>query len=242
MVEQSENKSGSNFFNEAEKLAFLSMVRKVLKNVDLVAGTKGLRAGAKELAKHKGPMFALPKGALKNSIKVETYGKNVGVGEKIILKELGDTAHALQRVSEGVKKDLSFTKNVSTVGKNFGKLLSSQIRGAKYKTVSLAKATKTGPGGRQIKGKGLFKNHKFFNRKIEGRTSAGDFIIKKRKGTLPFSMALTPVGFGVAATLLGSGKENEKIPSRIKSGIQETALWSLVPPVASVKLISDMLK
>ncbi|KKN03324.1 hypothetical protein LCGC14_1108890, partial [marine sediment metagenome] len=42
--------------------------------------------------------------------------------------------------------------------------------------------------------------------------------------------------------LLGSGKKNETITSRTGAGLRETALWSLAPPVAQARLISDMLK
>jgi len=65
----------ASFLNELEKQAGLKTIVKVLKNVDLVAGTKGIKEGLKVLEKHKGPVFALPKGALKKPVKVETYAK-----------------------------------------------------------------------------------------------------------------------------------------------------------------------
>jgi hypothetical protein len=232
MIKQSEN------MTQVEKQAFLRTVGKVLKEVDLVAGTKGFRAGLKELGKHKGPMFALPKGALKKPIKVETYGKETGGVSKFVLQQLGDTAHSLLRVSEGVIKGEPVTKNISRVAKNFGKLLSEQVRGSAYKVVPKSKSKM----GKTIKGKGLFKHHKIFDRKVMGKTSAGGRVVRKRKGILPFSMALTPVGFGAGTFLLGSGKKNEGITSRTGAGLQQTALWSLAPPVAQAKLISDMLK
>ena len=240
MTKLSENIEQTAILKELEKQAFLRTVGKVLKHVDLVAGQKGVREGLKVLEKHKGPMFALPKGALKNPIQVKTYGDNVGNASKFVLTQLGDTAHAFRRAGEGISKDKSLVKNISTVGKNLGKLLADQTRGSAYKTLSPS-AVSRGPGGRHIKGKGLFK-HKVFNRKIKGETSAGDYIVRKRKGVLPLSMALTPGGFGAGTFLLGSGRKKETLGSRTAAGIQETALWSLAPPAAQVKLISDMLK
>ncbi len=234
MIKQSGN------MTQIEKQAFLRTAIKVLKKVDLEAGTKGLRVGMRELAKHKGPMFALPKGALKKPIEVKTYGKEVGHGSKFVLEQLGDTAHALLRVSEGVGKGKSIVKNIGAVGKNFGKLLTEQIRGSAYKVVRKPKS-KFGTR-KSVKGKGLFKYHKVFERKVVGKTTAGGRIVKKRKGVIPFSMALTPVGFGAGTFLLGSGKKNETITSRTGAGLRETALWSLAPPVAQARLISDMLK
>lgn len=230
------------FVDELEKQAGFETLVKVLKNADLIAGTKGIREGLKVLEKHKGALSAVSKGALKNTVKVETYGKEVGGVEKFILRELGDTADALGRVSKGVGKHQTFGKNIKTVGKNFGKLLGAQIRGARYKTIPASKAVKTGPGGRSIKGQGIFKNYKMFNRPIQGKTSAGDYIVKKRKSVVPLSMALTPVGFGAGTFLLGSGKKDETLGSRTKAGLKETAMWSLASPVAQAKLISDMLK
>lgn len=229
------------FLDELEKQAGFGTLVKVLKEADLVAGTKGIRAGLKVLEQHKGPMFALPKGALKKPVQVKAYGKEVGGTEKFVLQELGNVAHSLSTVSKGVSKQQGLLKNISTVGKNFGELLSNQIRGARYKTLSPDKVTKTGPGGRFIKGKGLFKG-KMFNRPIEGTTSSGNYIVKKRKGVVPLSMALTPVGFGAGTFVLGSGKQDETLGSRTSAAVKETALWSLAPPVAQVKLISDMLK
>jgi hypothetical protein len=55
-------------------------------------------------------------------------------------------------------------------------------------------------------------------------------------------MALTPAGFGAGTLLLGSGKQDETLGSRTSAAVKETAMWSLVPPVAQAKLISDMLK
>lgn len=229
------------FIDELEKQAGFNTLVKVLKEADLVAGTKGIREGLKILEKHKGPMFALPKGALKKPVQVKTYGKNVGGFEKFVLQEIGNMAHSLSTVSKGVSKQHGVLKNVGTVGKNFGRLLSDQVRGARYKVLSPEKVTKTGPGGRYIKGKGLFKK-KIFNRPIEGKTSSGDYIVKKRKAVLPLSMAITPVGFGAGTFVLGSGKQKETLGSRTSEAVKETALWSLAPPVAQVKLISDMLK
>ena len=245
----SENIIQLSFRDELEKQAFLKTVVKVLKNADLVAGVKGIRKGVATIAEHKGPMFDLPKGALKNPVKVKTYGKDVGFGQKFILSDvLGDTAHALHKVTEGVGKGKSITKNVGTLIKNVGSLLAGQIRGAKYKVIPKDKAVLTGSRSwknlykrTEIKGKGLLKG-KRFNRPIAGRTTSGDYIVKKRKATVPFSMALTPVGFGAGTFLLGSGKEKETMGSRTRAGLQETALWALAPPVAQAKLISDMLK
>ena len=230
------------FFNELEKQGGFETLIKVLKNADLMAGSKGIREGLKVLEKHKDALSAVSKGALKKPVKVETYGKNVGGVEKFVLKELGNTAHALRRVGEGVGKGKTFVENVSTVGKNFGRLLGDQLRGARYKTLSPDKAIRTGAGGRQIKGQGLFKKYKTFNRSIVGKTTSGDYIVKKRKAIVPLSMAMTPVGFGAGTFLLGSGKKDETLGSRTSAGLKETAMWSLVPPVAQAKLISDMLK
>ena len=248
------------FLDELEKYAGAETLLKVLKNADLVAGSKGIRAGLKVLEQHKGPMFALPKGALKKTVDVKTYDKGVGGLEKFFLSELGNTAHALNRVSEGVGKGNSLLTNAKTLGKNFGTLLGDQIRGARYKVLDASKVTTDVTGmatpkrkltsfwrkpkplePSYVKGKGLFKN-KIYNRKIEGKTSGGDYIVKKRKAAVPFAMALTPVGFGAGTFILGSGKKNESLGSRTSAAVKETALWSLAPPVAQAKLISDMLK
>lgn len=230
------------FVNELDKQAGFETLVKVLKNVDLVAGTKGIREGLKVLEKHKEALTAVSKGALKKPVQVKTYGQGVGGVEKFVLKELGNTAHALRRVSEGVSKGKTFGKNVSTVAKNFGRLLGDQVRGSRYKTLSPDKAVLTGPGGRQIKGQGLFKNYKSFNRPIVGKTTGGDYIVKKRKAVVPLALAMTPAGFGAGTFLLGSGKQDETPVSRTGAAVKETAMWSLVPPVAQAKLISDMLK
>jgi len=230
------------FVNELDKQAGFDTLVEVLKNVDLVAGTKGIREGLKVLEKHKEALSAVSKGALKKPVQVETYGKGVGGVEKFVLKELGNTAHALRRVSEGVGKGQTFGKNVSTVAKNFGHLLGDQIRGARYKTLSPDKVVLTGPGGTQIKGQGIFKKYKSFDRSIVGKTTSGDYIVKKRKAAVPFAMALTPAGYGAGTLLLGSGKQNETPVSRTGAAVKETVMWSLVPPVAQAKLISDMLK
>ena len=81
----------ASFVNELEKQALFKTLVKVLKNVDLVAGTKGIKKGLNVLEKHKGPMFAVPKGALKKSVKVKTYAKypwqkDVGGVEKYVLR------------------------------------------------------------------------------------------------------------------------------------------------------------
>jgi len=199
------------FINELEKQAGFETLVKVLKNADLVAGTKGIREGLKVLEKHKDALSAVSKGALKKPVQVETYGKGVGGVEKFVLKELGNTAHALRRVGEGAGKGKSFIENVSTVGKNFGRLLGDQLRGAKYKTIPADKAIRTGAGGRQIKGEGLFKKFKTFNRPIVGKTTSGDYIVRKRKAVLPLAMATTPVGFGAGTFLLGSGKKTKHL-------------------------------
>jgi len=231
------------FIDELEKQAGFETLVKVLKNADLIAGTKGIREGLKVLEKHKGALSAVSKGALKNTVKVETYGKEVGGAEKFVLRQLGDTAEALGRVSKGVGKHQSVLKNVSTVGQNFGKLLRDQVRGARYKVIP--KETAAFPildKGKTIQGKGLFKNLKSLDRPIQGKTSSGDYIVKKRKAVVPLAMALTPVGFGAGTFLLGSGKKKETLGSRTSAGLKETAMWSLVPPVAQANLISDMLK
>lgn len=243
MNKQSENIILLSFKKELEKQAILRNVIRVLKNADLIAGVKGIRKGVEYLAEHKGPLSAISKGALKNPVKVKTYDKSVSGVERFIFRDvIGDTSHAAMSVAKGVGKGKSITKNVTTATKNFGRLLSDQIRGAKYKILSASKAVKTGPGGRQIKGQGIFKNYKIFNRKIVQKTRTGDYIVKKRKAMLPLSMAVTPVGFGAGTFLLGSGRKNETFGSRTGDAVKETVLWSLVPPIAQAKLISDVLK
>lgn len=245
MNKQSENIILLSFKKELEKQAILRNVIRVLKNADLIAGAKGIRKGVEYLAEHKGALSVISKGALKNPVKVKTYDKGVSGFEKFIFRDvIGDTSHAVMSVAKGVGKGKSITKNVTTLTKNFGHLLSGQVRGAKYKILSADKVvrTKSKFGKRQIKGQGVFKHFKSFNRKIEGRTSAGDYIVKKRKAMLPLSLAVTPVGFGVGTFLLGSGRKNETLGSRTGGAVKETALWSLAPVVAQAKLISDMLK
>lgn len=244
MNKQSEKITLLSFREELEKQAFLKTFVRVMKNTDLIAGAKGIGKGLEYLAEHKGPMFAISKGALKNPVKVKTYDASVKGGERLLLKEVGDTAYAATSVIKGVDKSKSIVKNVSTLTKNYGRLLSDQIRGAKYKILSANKVVKTKSkfGKRQIKGQGVFKYFKSFNRKIEGKTNAGDYIVKKRKVLRPLALATTPIGFGAATFLLGSGKKDQSLSSRTGRAVGETALWSLVPPVAQVKLISDMLK
>ena len=252
----SENTIRLSFLNELEKQAgFGNLIGKVLRKANLEAGAKGIRSGLATIAEHKGPLFALPKGALKKTVNLKTYGKDVGKFEQFLTREMGDTAHALHSVTEGVGKGQSAIKNVGTLAKNFGSLLTNQVRAARYKIIPKETAVLTGPKVRskgmknvfkkpiqtEIQGKGLFKG-KRFNRPIAGRTTSGGYIVKKRKGAVPLAMAITPVGFGGATFLLGSGKQNESLSTRTKEGLKETALWSLAPPVAQVKLISDILK
>jgi len=220
----------------------LKALGKVLREADLVAGEKGLKAGLELLGRHKDPLARVSKGTLKNPVKAKTYEEGVGGIGKFLFKEIGNTADAFSQVSKNVGKGHSLTHNVKQTVKNVGTLLSEQVRASKYKVIP--KETARFPiadKGKTIQGKGLFKS-KGFDRKVEGTTTTGDYIVKKRKAVLPGSLALTPVGFGAGAFILGSGKKKETLGSRTGAAVQETALWSLTPPIAQVKLISDMLK
>jgi len=231
------------FLNELEKDAAFGEFVKIIKNVDLVAGGKGgIKAGLKILEKHKDALTTVSKGALKEPVQAVAYGKNVGTLEKFVLKELGNTAHAVNRVTEGVSKERTLGQNAWSAAKNFVNLVKDQVRGSTYKVIPADKAVRTGPGGRQIKGQGLFKNYKLFKRTIAGKTTSGKKKKKKRKAVLPLALAFTPVGFGAATLATGSGKKDETPVSRTTDAIKETAMWTLAPPVAQAKLISDMLK
>jgi hypothetical protein len=242
MNKLSEEILAASFLNTLEKNAVFEKFIKVFKEADRVAGSKGIREGLKILEGHKSPLSALPIGALKKPVSVKTYGPGVGKLQEIALNETGNTASALLAISEGVGKDKNLLQNVGKVGKNFVNLLKDQVRGSKYKVLPASSVIKTGPGGRQIKGQGLFKNFKIFNRKIEGTTTSGDYIVKKRKAMRPLAIAATPVGFGTYALISGSGKKDETPVSRVGEAIKETGMWAIAPPIATAKVISDMLK
>lgn len=221
----------------------LKALGNVLREADLLAGEKGLKAGLEFLGRHKDPLARVAKGTLKNPVKVETYEEGVGGIGKYLFRELGNTADAFHTISQNVGKGHSAVHNVKQTGKNIGRLLSEQVRASKYKVVPKESASfPIADKGKTIQGKGLFKNKKF-DRKVEGTTSAGDYIVKKRKAVIPGSIALTPAGFGAGAFILGSDKKKKQtLGSRTGAAVKETALWSLTPPIAQAKLISDMLK
>jgi len=250
MNKQSEEILVSSFFKELEKEAALENAWRLIKNTAKLMDNVSVKSGLSYLSQHKGSTSTLAKGALNTPVRVPIYGQNVGKLDRFVSEELGNTANAFKYLGEGVSKDKNIVSNVGTVGKNFGRLLGDQVRGSMYKTVSPSSVytdstinvvSKTNQGPTIVKGKGIFK-HKMFDRKIEGTTTSGDYIIKKRKGAIPFSMALTPPGFGLATLAIGSGKKDESPTSRVGNAVKETALWSVAAPVAQARLISDMLK
>lgn len=231
------------FLNELEKIGsgekFLS---NLLHEADLVAGNKGIRAGLKVLERHKDPLFDLPKGALKKTVPQVHYEEGVGKIQRGVAKGLGNISYGVGTVIKDVDKNKDILTNIFGMSKNFGTLLSNQLRAAKYKTLPASEVVLTGPHKNYIEGKGLLNKFKVFNRKIEGKTSAGDYIVKKRKAILPLSYAVTPVGFGAGAFILGSGKQDETVVDRTTDAGIETALWTVAPGVAQVKMVSDILK
>lgn len=232
------------FLDELEKTGTFNenIVMKLLREADSVAGSKGIRAGLKVFEQHRRPLFALPKGALKKPVPQVTYGEGVGSVQRFFAQELGDLAHGVGTVTKDIDKTKSITNNIGSVLRNFGNLVSNQLRGTRYKVLPASEVTRTGPGGSYIKGKGLLGKMKVFDRKIVGKTTAGNYIVKKRKAMLPLTYSVSPVGFGAGTFLLGSGKQDENLVDRTSAGLKETALWSVTPIVAQTKLISDILK
>jgi len=231
------------FLNELEKISsgekFLS---NLLHEADSVAGNKGVRAGLKVFERHKDPLFDLPKGALKKIVPQAHYEEGVGKIQRGVAKGIGNISYGIGTVIKDVDKNKSLSSNILGVIKNFSTLLTNQLRAARYKTLPSSKVVLTGPQKKYIEGNGLLNKFKVFNRKIEGKTSAGDYIVKKRKAILPLSYAVTPVGFGAGALILGSGKRDETVVDRATDAGIETALWTVAPGVAQARLVSDILK
>jgi len=221
-----------------KQAAFDTLVN-VLRKADMVAGEKGLRKGLEFLEKYKSPLNTLSKGQLNKPIYQKAYGKNTKFFEKFILEQIGDMAHGLNRVTKGVSQQTPLLKNVKMVGKNFAQLLGDQVRGSMYKVVS-PEDVKLVKNRKAVQGKGLFK-HKMFDRPIVGKTTRGDYIIKKRKAMIPLSIATTPVGLGVGTALFDYDKKDNAV-SRTGKALAETAKWSLVPPIATAELIYRTIK
>ncbi len=168
---------------------------------------------------------------------------------------LGEFAKAVKQGGNGLSMDKSFGANAWQAAKNTGNVLKGQLQDARFKVVApnqkpaedffgklfpTPEVVQGANGGAVLKGKGLFRG-------IGDRNSVGSvvdkdgkisYIFKKRKLMQPLSMAATPVGFGAMGAAFEPGGAKEKA----KTGVAETAMWTLARPVAEVKMFADIAK
>lgn len=211
----------------------MSKFLKVLQVANRIGG-KSSKEMLEYMARYKSPTHLLDVKKLQEPIKEINLGKTVGKVDGFATRMLGDSSATISELTKNVSSKNSLVNNVTTLGKNFGGILKKEVSASRFKTIE--------PEGvyvrnGKIEGKGLFKNFRTFDRKIEGTTTTGNFIVKKRKAVRPLAIAMTPAGFGAQAAIFS----NKKPKDRIEEGVTETAMWSLAAPVASTKLITDMI-
>lgn len=219
-----------------------SHLKGVLTTVDkLLSQSGGGKKSLEYISTFKNPLNTLVKKDLKKPIADISYNKDVSKIDKFVEQELGGMANSLLHLTNNVNSKNSLGTNIGNITKNIFHTVAAQTRGALYKTVSPEAVKRTGLGGKYIKGEGLLSNFKMFDRKIEGKTTSGDLVIKKRKLIRPLSLAATPAGFGVGTYMLSnaSGKSNT---DSIADGVKETAKWTFAAPIAQGQMISDILK
>lgn len=210
---------------------------------------KGLRATLSHAAKYRDPAASLAKGVKSTRAMRHTARKSWGV------REMGNIAHNLSVLGKGVTRQQSVAKNFMRAGKNVAELGKSQLRAARFKTVSTAPykggLSETGrfggikaginkimaPGqvqGGVLKGRGPLGLFRTFDRKVVG-TAGKNLLVNKRKGMMPLSYAMTAPGIAAMEGAATKGSLKDKA----KAGAKSYALWGVSPAVGMASMFTS---
>ena len=221
---------------------------KYIKQISKAIRQGGLSKGLRTMAKHQDPLHVLKAGKIGKGPVGMTGRSRLPTMARGVRTSLGNLSQNLLTLGKGVPQSGIFAP--LTVAKNFGTLATRQMRGAMYKTVGRTARPTTG----QMKGikkyfrsgvvkhKGQLYHKGWFlpKRKILGTTSTGDFIVKKRKGILPLSLAMTGPGFG--AISYATADKSKSSTERAVGALGEAGAWTVAPQIATAKLLYDTVK
>lgn len=222
------------FVNEMEKDAQWAMAfRTMFRGAKAAFGKGGLKGALGHLARFRDPIHLVGSKGLGKSLRVMSQQRIKPTLARGIRTSIGNTAANIQGLTAGMRgkgvfgKSWQFIKNIGTTG-------AGQLRGAKFKEVSLSRLDSKGV----LRGRGLLGKYTNFNRKPVSFTNRGTAIVAKRKAIRPLSYAFTAPGFALTTGMATSGSPAKRLGAAAREG----ALWGISPPLGMASIIRSQLK
>lgn len=223
------------FVDEMEKNAQWAMAfRTMFRGAKAAFKNKGGFTGAlKHLSRFKDPVHFVGSKGLGKSLRTMPQQRIKPTLARGVRTSIGNTAANIQSLTTGMRgkgifgKSLQFIKNIGTTG-------ARQLRGAKFKEVSLSRLDSKGV----LRGRGLLGKFTNFNRKPISFTNRGTAIVAKRKAIRPLSYAFTAPGFALTAGITTTGSPTKRLGAVAREG----ALWGISPPLGMASIIRSQLK
>ncbi len=222
------------FMDEMEKDAQWAMAfRTMFRGAKAAFGKGGLKGAVKHLSKFKDPVHFIEKGTMKGKLRVMPQQAIKPTLSRGVRTSIGNTAANIRSLGAGMGGKGIFGKSFQLL-KNIGSTSARQLRGAKFKEVSLDQLDSKGV----LRGKGLLGKYKDFNRTPVSFTNRGTAIVAKRKGIRPLSYAFTAPGMALTAGITTKGSSTKRTGAAAREG----ALWGISPPLGMASMIRSQLK
>ena len=205
------------------------------------------------LAKFSNPTELLSRAQLAGTEYMRTtHNMQKGTGlASGLRRQIGNTALNLQTLGSGVRGQ-GFAKGTDRALSNIWTFSKRQVRGSRYKQINLTDKGIIGDinkGTASIRGGGLLKNKKMFNRKIITTVDASGNkigLVKKRLPSQVFSTSLmTAPGIVATAPLFHStDKDGKKIPlaKRYTQSLPEAVSWGIARPIGGAIMATQAAK
>jgi len=220
---------------EFEKTAIKSgFVRRVMSQFR----SGGAKGGINYLSKFKDPTHALPlgKGNVPKNIPIQgkqkvPSGFNRGGLKRGVRTSMGNMAENVRILTKGTEGK-GLIGGTGQVIKNTGELIGRQVKGDTIKEITGPVSMKNGK--KYIKSKNPFLK----DREVISQTGRDSYLVRKRMGILPASVALGGSGASIGAASYALSDKKKPKSKRLQTAARDTALFTAGIPIGIAGMIA----